>query len=102
MPVALIPGSVVERLVSGYVWTESEKVMNETLFPVGILLQYSWAPFLASSSFFPAIEWLLSRTMMCWNLFASACFSATSGILRTASTFGSYEWGWFGSVLTGG
>src|SRR5437660_11252567 len=75
--------------------------MNETLFPVGILLQYSWAPFLASSSFFPAIEWLVSRTMMCWNSFASACFSATSVILKTASTLKSYEEQWLISVLTG-
>src|SRR2546428_13057695 len=74
--------------------------MNETLFPVGILLQYSWAPFLASSSFLPAIEWLVSSTMMCWKPLASACFSATSVILKTASTLESYEQEWLSSVLT--
>ena len=33
-----------------------------------------------------AIEWLVSKTIMWWNPFAWTCFSATSVILKTAST----------------
>src|SRR5438094_73660 len=78
----------------------SEKVMNEILFPDGILLQYSWAPFFARSILVPAIEWLVSSTIIWWKPLASTCFSATSVILKTASTLESYEYGWLISVLT--
>ena len=64
IPVAFTWGSTLSSAASGYVWTASEKVMNEILFPDGILLQYSWAPFFARSILVPAIEWLVSRTIM--------------------------------------